>query len=122
MRSSFRARSRTVTNYCDGDFAFDIRWPRYDELRELASAHNALGDTLREQRLSLLNELLLDTMVQNTPVAMNSFVQREGWTGSFTTWWRARKRMCLTDKPLRWRPGVFQATWRQFAPKMAVRP
>jgi nitrogen fixation/metabolism regulation signal transduction histidine kinase len=34
-------------------------------------AHNALGAVLREQRLDLVQrELLLDTMVQNTPVAM----------------------------------------------------
>jgi len=35
------------------------------------AAHNDLGATLREQRLSLVQrELLLDTMVQHTPVAM----------------------------------------------------
>jgi nitrogen fixation/metabolism regulation signal transduction histidine kinase len=34
-------------------------------------AHNALGNVLREQRLDLVQrELLLDTMLQNTPVAM----------------------------------------------------
>ena len=47
------------------------RWPRNDELGDLVAAHNELGDALREQRLALVQrELLLDTMVQNTPVAM----------------------------------------------------
>ncbi len=52
-------------------FSFGLHWPRNDELRDLVAAHNALGDVLREQRLDLVQrELLLDTMVQNTPVAM----------------------------------------------------
>jgi two-component system, NtrC family, nitrogen regulation sensor histidine kinase NtrY len=69
--SLFRALSGTVTAYRDGDFAFDIAWEHDDELRELVDAHNALGQTLRDQRMGLVQrELLLDTMVQNTPVAM----------------------------------------------------
>ena len=71
MLAMFRALAGTVTSYRDGDFAFSLAWPRNDELGELVAAHNALGDTLRQQRQALVNrELLLDTMVQNTPVAM----------------------------------------------------
>jgi len=71
MLSLFRALTGTVTSYRDGDFSFGLNWPRNDELADLVSAHNALGDVLREQRLALVQrELLLDTMVQNTPVAM----------------------------------------------------
>jgi two-component system nitrogen regulation sensor histidine kinase NtrY len=71
MLSLFRALTGTVTSYRDGDFSFGLNWPRNDELGDLVSAHNALGDVLREQRLALVQrELLLDTMVQNTPVAM----------------------------------------------------
>ncbi len=67
----YRALSGTVTSYRDGDFAFSLAWNRNDELGELVDAHNALGDTLRKQREALVQrELLLDTMVQNTPVAM----------------------------------------------------
>jgi len=67
----FRALAGTVTSYRDGDFAFSLAWRRNDELGELVDAHNDLGDTLRRQRESLVHrELLLDTMVQNTPVAM----------------------------------------------------
>ncbi len=69
--SLFRALAGTVTSYRDGDFSFGLHWPRNDELGDLVAAHNALGDVLREQRLELVQrELLLDTMVQNTPVAM----------------------------------------------------
>jgi len=69
--SLFRALEGTVTSYRDGDFSFSLHWPQNDELSDLIAAHNALGEVLREQRLSLVQrELLLDTMVQNTPVAM----------------------------------------------------
>jgi signal transduction histidine kinase len=67
----FRALAGTVTSYRDGDFAFSLAWKRNDEVGDLVSAHNSLGDTLRGQRETLIHrELLLDTMVQNTPVAM----------------------------------------------------
>jgi len=71
IMSLYRALAGTVTSYRDGDFSFSLHWPQNDELRELVAAHNALGEVLREQRLNLVQrELLLDTMVQNTPVAM----------------------------------------------------
>ena len=67
----FRALAGTVTSYRDGDFAFSLAWERNDELGDLVTAHNALGDTLRQQRVALVQrELLLDTMLQHTPVAM----------------------------------------------------
>ncbi|MFC0134805.1 ATP-binding protein [Massilia eurypsychrophila] len=69
--SLFRALAGTVTSYKDGDFSFSLRWQQNDELSDLIDAHNDLGNVLREQRLDLMQrELLLDTMVQNTPVAM----------------------------------------------------
>jgi PAS domain-containing protein len=71
MLSVFRALSGTVASYRDGDYSFGLRWDRHDELRDLVDAHNELGEVLRAQRLNLVQrELLLDTMVQNTPVAM----------------------------------------------------
>ncbi len=69
--SLFRALEGTVASYRDGDFSFSLHWPQNDELADLIAAHNELGNVLREQRLGLVQrELLLDTMVQNTPVAM----------------------------------------------------
>jgi two-component system nitrogen regulation sensor histidine kinase NtrY len=69
--SLFHALEGSVTSYKDGDFSFSLHWQQNDELSDLVAAHNALGNVLREQRLDLMQrELLLDTMVQNTPVAM----------------------------------------------------
>lgn len=71
LRALFRALAGTVAGYRDGDFSFGISWDRYADVLELVDAHNALGQALREQRIDLVQrELLLDTMVQNTPVAM----------------------------------------------------
>ena len=71
MNSLFRALAGSVASYRDGDFAFGLSWRGGGDLGALVASHNALGDALREQRLSLVQrELLLDTMVQNTPVAM----------------------------------------------------
>ncbi|GGC67954.1 sensor histidine kinase [Undibacterium terreum] len=71
MLALFRALGGTVISYQDGDYSFGLHWHRQDELKELVQAHNELGNVLREQRLDLMQrELLLDTMVQNTPVAM----------------------------------------------------
>ena len=70
-RALFRALAGTVGSYRDGDYSFGIAWDGGGDLGELVAAHNALGDALRDQRQSLVQrELLLDTMVQNTPVAM----------------------------------------------------
>ena len=66
-----RALGGTVISYRDGDFSFGLHWKRDDEMRDLVEAHNELGAVLRDQRLDLVQrELLLDTMVQHTPVAM----------------------------------------------------
>ena len=71
MNALFRALAGSVASYRDGDFGFGITWAGQDELGELVATHNALGEVLREQRIGLVQrELLLDTMVQNTPVAM----------------------------------------------------
>ena len=66
-----RALEGAVASYRDGDFSISIGIHRRDELGELIQMHNALGQTLREQRQNLAQrELLLDTVVQNTPVAL----------------------------------------------------
>ena len=71
MNSLFRALAGSVASYRDGDYGFSLSWSGRGELGELVASHNALGNALREQRLGLVQrELLLDTMVQNTPVAM----------------------------------------------------
>ncbi|MDG2525235.1 HAMP domain-containing sensor histidine kinase [Stenotrophomonas sp. HITSZ_GD] len=71
MRSLFRALAGTTSSYRDGEYNFGVHWRGDDELAQLVQAHSELGEVLREQRQSLVQrELMLDAMVQNTPVAM----------------------------------------------------
>lgn len=66
-----RALEGGVLSYRDGDFSLSIAPDGHGELGELVRLHNALGQALREQRQHLVQrELLLDTVVQNTPVAL----------------------------------------------------
>ena len=70
-RSLFRALSGSVNTYRDGEYNFGIHWQGNDDLGGLVASHAELGDVLRDQRHGLVQrELLLDTMVQHTPVAM----------------------------------------------------
>ena len=71
LRRLIRALESAVASYRDGDFSMSIGTTRRDELGDLIRMHNALGQTLRDQRQHLAQrELLLDTVVQNTPVAL----------------------------------------------------
>lgn len=77
VNALFRALAGSVNTYRDGEYNFGLRWRGgNDELDELVRAHADLGDALREQRQSLVQrELLLDTMIQNTPVSMLLLVE-----------------------------------------------
>ncbi|KAF1006675.1 MAG: Sensor protein FixL [Luteibacter sp.] len=71
LRRLMRALQSAVASYRDGDFSMSIGTRRHDELGDLIRVHNELGQTLRDQRQHLAQrELLLDTVVQNTPVAL----------------------------------------------------
>lgn len=71
LRRLMRALESAVASYRDGDFSMSIGTTRRDELGDLIRMHNALGQTLRDQRQHIAQrELLLDTVVQNTPVAL----------------------------------------------------
>ena len=71
LNSLFRALAASVNTYRDGEYNFGIHWRGQDDLGELVRSHAELGEVLRHQRQGLVQrELLLDTMVQNTPVAM----------------------------------------------------
>ena len=55
----------------DSDFSTSIAEDRSDELGELVSAHNKLGGALRHERQALFQrELLLDTVIQATDIAL----------------------------------------------------
>ena len=67
----FRTLSGAVASFRDGDFSFSIHKDRDDELGDLVAAHNELGRVLRDERQNLFQrELLLHTVVQNTPNAL----------------------------------------------------
>lgn len=60
-----------VAGFRDGDFSLSIVANRQDELGELASLYNRIGDVLRRERQELFQrELLLDTVIQSTPWAL----------------------------------------------------
>ncbi len=74
LRRLLRALESTVLSYRDGEFGSAIAADPPGGLSELSSLmqlHSELGQALREQRRHLAQrELLLDTVVQNTPVAL----------------------------------------------------
>jgi two-component system nitrogen regulation sensor histidine kinase NtrY len=66
-----RALEGGVLSYRDGDFSTSLAPGGHGELGRLVALHNELGEALRTQRQHLVErELLLDTVVQNTPVAL----------------------------------------------------
>jgi nitrogen fixation/metabolism regulation signal transduction histidine kinase len=66
-----RSMTAIVASYRDGDFSISLATARRDELGDLMRQHDELGHALRQQRQHLAErELLLDTVVQNTPVAL----------------------------------------------------
>lgn len=66
-----RAVRDGVMSLRDHDFSMSISPVPQDELKELVLAYNSLGDLLRRERLDLYQrELLLDTVIQTTPLVM----------------------------------------------------
>jgi two-component system nitrogen regulation sensor histidine kinase NtrY len=58
-----------IVSLRDRDFSVSIGRTSDDELGQLISAYNSLGDLLRRERLDLFHrELLLDTVIQTTPL------------------------------------------------------
>jgi two-component system, NtrC family, nitrogen regulation sensor histidine kinase NtrY len=71
IQQMLRALSGTVASYREGDFSLSLVADRDDELGELMTSHNDLAAALRQQRAHLVQrELLLDTVMQNSPVAL----------------------------------------------------
>ncbi len=70
-RQTVRAVTGAIANLHDGDFSVSIASPRPGELRELVQAYNSLGTLLRRERFDIYQrELLLDTVLQTTPLAL----------------------------------------------------
>jgi nitrogen fixation/metabolism regulation signal transduction histidine kinase len=71
LRTTLRAVADGVSSLRDNDFSISIAGGGRDELGELVTAYNSLGGILREERQDLFQrELLLDTVIQSTPLAL----------------------------------------------------
>jgi two-component system, NtrC family, nitrogen regulation sensor histidine kinase NtrY len=71
LASLLRVLAGSVASFRDGDFSISLAERRRDELGDLVRTHNELGRVLRSQRQHLFQrELLLDTVVQNSPTAL----------------------------------------------------
>ncbi len=71
LTSLLRVLAGSVASFRDGDFSISLAEQRRDELGDLVRTHNELGRVLRSQRQHLFQrELLLDTVVQNSPTAL----------------------------------------------------
>lgn len=66
-----KALTDGADSFHDRDFSVSVTDRRSDELGALVAAHNRLGATLREERQTLFQrELLLDTVIQTTDIAL----------------------------------------------------
>jgi nitrogen fixation/metabolism regulation signal transduction histidine kinase len=66
-----RALNDGVMSLKDRDFSVSVRSVSSDELGELTASYNGLGERLRLERQSLYQrELMLDTVIQTTPLAL----------------------------------------------------
>jgi len=69
--NSIRAVTDGIGSLRDRDFSVSVTPTGPDEIGDLTAAYNSLGDNLRRERLNLYQrELLLDTVVQTTPLAL----------------------------------------------------
>jgi len=66
-----RALTDGISGLRDRDFSVSVTRATSDEMGELVAAYNGLGDRLRVERQSLYQrELMLDTVIQTTPLAL----------------------------------------------------
>ncbi len=66
-----RALTDGLASLRDSDFSVSVTRTTRDEMGELVASYNRLGDLLRVERQSLYQrELMLDTVIQTTPLAL----------------------------------------------------
>ncbi len=81
----------------DSDFSVSLAETRNDELGALVQAYNAIGQVLRDERHDLFQrELLLDTVIQATPLAL----VLEGPTGAVVYSNAAARQLFLGGRKL----------------------
>jgi nitrogen fixation/metabolism regulation signal transduction histidine kinase len=68
---AIRAVADGISSLKDRDFSVSVTAATADEVGDLTREYNSLGDRLRQERLDLYQrELLLDTVIQTTPLAL----------------------------------------------------
>src|ERR1043165_5744741 len=66
-----RALNDGIASLKDRDFSVSVTRATRDEMGDLVETYNALGERLRVERQSLYQrELMLDTVIQATPLAL----------------------------------------------------
>ena len=71
VRNTLRTLTDGVRSFHENDFGLRIAGGQGDELGELVSLYNRLGDALRRERNEIYQrELLLDTVLQGAPMAI----------------------------------------------------
>jgi two-component system, NtrC family, nitrogen regulation sensor histidine kinase NtrY len=66
-----RALNDGIASLKDRDFSVSVTKATHDEMGDLVETYNTLGDRLRVERQSLYQrELMLDTVIQTTPLAL----------------------------------------------------
>jgi two-component system nitrogen regulation sensor histidine kinase NtrY len=66
-----RALNDGIASLKDRDFSVSVTRATHDEMGDLVTTYNGLGDRLRVERQSLYQrELMLDTVIQTTPLAL----------------------------------------------------
>ncbi|MCQ3828152.1 PAS domain-containing protein [Microbulbifer elongatus] len=67
-----------LLNFRDGDFSISLALNRDDQLGQLAELYNEVGEILRRERAHIhQRELLLDTVIQSSPLALLLIDQSE---------------------------------------------
>ncbi len=71
LTRSLQAISDGMSSLKDNDFSVSLAETRQDEVNDLVTKYNSLGEVLRTERQNLYQrELLLDTVIQATPTAL----------------------------------------------------
>jgi len=66
-----KALTNGIESLKDRDFSVSVTRATHDEMGDLVTTYNTLGDRLRVERQSLYQrELMLDTVIQTTPLAL----------------------------------------------------
>lgn len=71
LKKALSAIENGVSAFNDNDFSLTIHNQHFIEVEQLVSIYNELASTLRDERMDIFQrELLLDTVIQSTPVAL----------------------------------------------------